>query len=32
MCYWVKNSENNNYLLKRFQRHEFFAVVNNFIV
>ena len=23
--YWVKNSKNNKYLLKRFQRHEIFC-------
>ena len=29
---WVKNSKNNKYLLKRFQKHNFFAVVINFIM
>ena len=29
---WVKHSKNNKYLLKRFQRHELFAVVSNFIM
>ena len=29
--YWVKNSK-YKYLLKRFQRHELFAVVYNFIM
>ena len=30
--YWVKNSKNNKYFLKRSQRPELFAVVNNFIM
>ena len=30
--YWVKNSKNNKYLLKRFERHKLFAVINNFIM
>ena len=28
----VKISKNNKYLLKRFQRHELFAVVNNSVM
>lgn len=27
----VKNSKNNRFLIKTFQRHELFAVKNNFI-
>ena len=30
--YWVKDSKNNKYLLKGFQRHELFAIVNNFVM
>ena len=30
--YWVKNSKNNKYLLKRFLRHELSAIVNNFVM
>ena len=28
--YWLKNSKNNKYLTKRFQRNEFLALKNNF--
>ena len=30
--YWLKNEENNKYLLKRFERTELFAIFNNFVV
>ena len=30
--YCVKNSKNNKHLLKRFQRHKLFAVINNAIM
>ena len=30
--YWLKNTKNNRYLIKRFQRHELFSIVNNFIM
>ena len=30
--YWLKNTETNKYLLKRFQRDELFSLVNNFIM
>ena len=30
--YWLKISENNKYLTKRFQRHTLFAVKNNFVM
>ena len=30
--YWIKNLKNNKYLLKRFRRHERFAIVNNFVM
>ena len=32
MHYWVKNSKNNKFLIKRFQRHKLFAVKNNFFL
>ena len=30
--YWLKNSKNNKYLTKRFQRNGLFALKNNFIM
>ena len=30
--YWLKNSKNNKYITKRFQRNELFALNNNFIM
>ena len=30
--YWLKNSKNNKYLAKRFQRNKLFALKNNFIM
>ena len=30
--YWLKNSKNNKYLTKRFQRNKLFALKNNFIM
>ena len=30
--YWLKNVKNNNFLIKRFQRNELFALKNNFIM
>ena len=30
--YWLKNSKNNKYLTKRFQRNELFALKNNCIM
>ena len=30
--YWIKNVENNKYLLKRFERSEIFVIVNKFVV
>ena len=30
--YWVKNTKNNKYLLKRFEKSELFAIVNNFVM
>ena len=30
--YWIKSLKNNKYLLKRFRRHERFAIVNNFVM
>ena len=32
VCYWLKNSKNNKYLTKRFQRNELFALKNNYIM
>ena len=28
--YWLKNTKNNKYFNKRFQRQELFAILNNF--
>ena len=30
--YWLKNSKNNKYITKRFQRNELLALNNNFIM
>ena len=30
--YWLKNSKNNKYLTKRFQRNKLFALKNNCIM
>ena len=30
--YWLKNTKNNQYLLKRFKRNELFSIVNNFVM
>ena len=30
--YWIKNEENNKYLLKRFERSELFVIVNKFVM
>ena len=32
MYYWLKNSINNKYVTKRFQRNELFALKNNLIM
>ena len=30
--YWLKNTNINQYLLRRFQRNEIFSIVNNFFI
>ena len=30
--YWVKNTKNNKYLLKIFERSELFVILNNFVM
>ena len=30
--YWLKNTKNNQYLLKRFQGNETLSIVNNFVM